>query len=139
MGNHPAVCVTWYGATAFCDYYKYRLPTEDEWQAVADYDGSYIYGCGENIDVTVANYNKENPLELSAMPHTTPVGYYGGFGYGFSDVAGNVTEWTSSPKDDSHIAKGGCWGNWGSSCTVEASFTYKPSTANAYIGFRVCR
>ena len=139
MGDHPVVCVTWYGAMAFCEYFGYRLPTEDEWQVAADYDGSYTYGCGEDIDKTKANYGKLNPLELSAMPYTTPVGYYDSFGYGFYDMAGNVTEWTSSPKDDSRIAKGGCWGNWGSSCTVETNFIYNPNTANAYIGFRVCR
>jgi Sulfatase-modifying factor enzyme 1 len=35
MSNHPVVMVSWHGATAFSDYYGYRLPTEWEWQAVA--------------------------------------------------------------------------------------------------------
>ena len=42
--------VTWYGATAICNYYGYRLPTELEWQAVADYEGEFNYGCGIDID-----------------------------------------------------------------------------------------
>ncbi len=55
MSTHPVVAVNWYGATAFCDYYGFRLPTEWEWQAVADYDGSYTYGCGTTIDQSKAN------------------------------------------------------------------------------------
>jgi len=139
MGNHPVVCVGWHGATAFCEYYGYRLPTEDEWQAVADYDGTYIYGCGDSIDFSIANYGKANPLGLSSLPLTSPVGYYDGFGYGLCDLAGNVTEWTSSASDHSYIARGGSWANFGSYCTVDATFTYSPDSANAYIGFRVCR
>ncbi len=46
--NHPVSYVSWYGATAFCEYYGYRLPTLWEWQAVADYDGSYSYPCGND-------------------------------------------------------------------------------------------
>lgn len=101
MVNHPVVEVSWFGAKAFCDYYGYRLPTEWEWHAVADYDGSYIYGCGTTIDPTKANYygnnvGYANPLELESYPYTAPVGYYPAYGYGMCDMAGNVWEWTSS-------------------------------------------
>lgn len=70
MANHPVVMVSWYGATAFADYYGWRLPTEWEWQAVADYDGSYTYGCGTTIDQSKANYfdsynDYANPLGLT--------------------------------------------------------------------------
>jgi formylglycine-generating enzyme len=48
--DHPVTYVSWYGATAFCNYYGYRLPTQWEWAAVADYDGSFTYGCGLSIN-----------------------------------------------------------------------------------------
>jgi N-acetylneuraminic acid mutarotase len=101
--DHPVVLVSWYGAKAFCDYYGYRLPTEWEWQAVADYDGSYTYGCGTTIGRGMANYfdgvtwGYANPLSLGTFPYTSPVDYYRSYGYGLNDMAGNVMEWTSSP------------------------------------------
>ncbi|GAG83058.1 unnamed protein product, partial [marine sediment metagenome] len=115
MGNHPVVEVPWYGATAFCDYYGYRLPTEWEWEAVADYDGSYGYGCGTTIDHSKANYDDDNPLNLSGRPYTSPVDYYSSFGYGMNDMAGNVWEWTSScynagcDSGEKRVARGGGW------------------------------
>ena len=65
MANHPVVKVSWYGATAFCNYYGYRLPTEWEWQAVAGFGRSYAYGCGTSINQSKANYydsDYANPL-----------------------------------------------------------------------------
>ena len=101
MSNHPVVEVTWYGATAFCKYYTYRLPTELEWRAVADYDGSYTYACGTTIDCNKANYypldgDYCNPLGLTSVPYTSPVGYYPSYGHGLNDMAGNVGELTDS-------------------------------------------
>ncbi len=106
--NHPVTYVSWYGAAAFCNYYGYRLPTEWEWQAVADYDGSYIYGCGTSIDNSMANYY------CSTHPNgTTEVGAFGAYGYGLCDMAGNVWEWTSSTcgGPGCRIDRGGCWSN----------------------------
>ncbi len=40
---HPVTYVSWYGSTAFCNYYGYRLPTEWEWQAVADHNEADPY------------------------------------------------------------------------------------------------
>jgi len=138
MSNHPVVLVSWYGATAFCNYYGYRLPTEWEWQAVADYDGTFTYGCGTTIDQSKANYNGDNPLGLSS-PYTSPVNHYPSYGYGMNDMAGNVWEWTSSlwdPASIYRVIRGGCWANYGSICTV-SNRTY--SGPDIIIGFRVCR
>jgi len=145
MANHPVVLVSWYGATAFCNYYGYRLPTEWEWQAVADYDGSYIYGCGTTIDQSKANYDWDNPLGLTSPPYTSPVDHYSSYGYGMNDMAANVWEWTSScyyaDCDRSYrVLRGGSWANSDHYCTVSYRHSYgSPNYSDNDLGFRVCR
>jgi len=132
--QHPVTYVSWYGAQAFCDYYGYQLPTIDEWRAVADYDGSYLYGCGTTIDSTIANYRP------SDHPHgTTPVGAFGKYGYGLADLAGNVIEWTSSdyPEYRPHKAfLGGTWYYGEYLCSLEWVNGASPDTCHALYGFR---
>lgn len=145
MSDHPVIEVSWYGATAFCNYYGFRLPTEWEWQAVADFDGSFIYGCGTTIDQSNANYwddGYSNPLGLSSYPYTSPVDYYSSYGYGMNDMAGNVWEWTSSLWDPVYsycVLRGGGWYDYGYDCTVSYRNSYYPNHLLAALGFRVCR
>ncbi len=133
--NHPVTYVSWYGATAFAAYYGWRLPTEWEWQAVADYDGSYAYGCGTSINNSIANYLN------STHPHgTTPVGQYGTFGYGVADMAGNVWEWTNSIYSGSYrVLRGGSWVSSGYNCAVSGRGSNNPYDMSYFNGFRVCR
>ncbi|MBN2018741.1 MAG: formylglycine-generating enzyme family protein [Sedimentisphaerales bacterium] len=140
MDNHPIVDVSWYGAKAFCDYYGYRLPTEWEWQAVADYHGSYTYGCGTTIDSSKANYDSNNPINLSDYPYTTPVDYYPFYGYGMNDISGNAWEWTSSIKSDGkYVLRGGSFLSSDNYCQVSMKVFNTPTTCNFDKGFRVCR
>ncbi len=140
MSNHPVVEVSWYGAMAFASYYGWRLPTEWEWQAVADYDGSYTYGCGTSIDHSKANYDDTNPLGLSSFPYTSPVGHYPAYGYGINDMAGNVWEWTWLIYMGSHrVVRGGSWGDHDTSCTVSYGNYRHPDGTHCSLGFRVCR
>jgi len=134
FGNHPVTYVSWYGAMAFANYYGYYLPAEDQWQAVADYDGTYIYGCGQTIDPGIANYRpSEHP------DGTMPVGSFGIYGYGMSDMAGNVWEWTSSSLGGNRVFRGGSLGSVESDCAVSIRGDGIPHAAYWDIGFRVCR
>jgi formylglycine-generating enzyme required for sulfatase activity len=147
MSDHPVVEVSWYGAAAFCNYYGVKLPTEWQWQAVADHttDDPYTYGCGNLIDFSRANYYDSgyaNPLKLSDYPYTGPVGYYILAGYGIYDMAGNVWEWTSSlysPAFSYRMIRGGGWDDFSSYCQVSNSDSFYPHETEDYIGFRVCR
>ncbi len=142
MVNHPVVEVSWYGANAFCDYYGFRLPTEWEWQAVADYDGTYNYGCGISIDHKEANYDNDNPLALSSRPHTTPANQYSSHGYGMYDMAGNVAEWTDSlhaSLENRYIHRGGSWFSSSNHCRASFQDWNPIHETSPAIGFRVCR
>jgi formylglycine-generating enzyme required for sulfatase activity len=135
--DHPVTFVSWYGATAFASYYGWRLPTEWEWQAVADYNGSFIYGCGTTINNNMANY-----LGSIHPDGTTVVGVFGTYGYGMCDMAGNVWEWTSSlwdPESDLRILRGGGWFNDSNTCKIVSRDYYNPYDAGNGHGFRVCR
>jgi formylglycine-generating enzyme required for sulfatase activity len=132
--NHPVTYVSWYGATAFCSYYGYRLPTEWEWQAVADYDGSYTYGCGTSINNSIANYlGSNNPNG------TTIVGAFGTYGYGMCDMAGNVFEWTNSWFEDNsrRVFRGGDWRISATYCKTTFRNYNLPSERGYYLGFRL--
>ncbi len=131
--HHPVSHVTWDGAAAFADSYDWRLPTEWEWQAVADYDGSYEWGCGPVIHNGMANYRGSyHPVG------TITVGTLGTYGYGLCDMAGNVDEWTSSERlPGIYFARDGNWQYLSSQCCVyERSYSVQ-SFSNCGLGFRV--
>lgn len=141
MSNHPVTSVTWYGAKAFCSYYGYSLPTESQWEAIADYEGNH-YACGDIINSTLANYNLNNPLGLTYQPYTTPVNFYPSYGYGVNDMAGNVWEWTDTVLEsnpDSRVTKGGGWAGDYYFCSIAGSKSITASCCGEALGFRVCR
>ncbi len=135
--DHPVTYVCWYGAVAFCNYYGWRLPTEWEWQAVADYRGSFLFATGTTISNSMANY-----AGTAHLDGTTPVGLYGVYGHGVADMAGNVWEWTSSvPYGDEtyRVARGGAWNLSYLYSQVGNGYSYMPDNMISNVGFRVCR
>lgn len=107
---------------------------------MADYDGSYTYGCGTTINNTKANYNQNNPLNLSSYPHTSPVDHYSSYGYGMNDMAGNVWEWTETVFYNGHrIMRGGAYDGADYFCTVSMWHDTPPDATGDDTEFRVCR
>jgi len=94
----PVVGVCWFEVRAYCNWLaatshvEFRLPTEAEWEAAARGMEGRLFAHGTEYDPL-----KANVLE-TRWRRTTPIGVFqeNGSPQGFSDLTGNVWEWTSS-------------------------------------------
>jgi len=163
--------------TWVCDFTKngYHLPTEAQWERAAAWapttvlGGSYHYrygngsdtiGCGSANCATGPNYPDDacNPLGLTSIPYTTPVGYYPNAASpaGCYDMAGNVHErcndwWrreysatpvtdpTGPPPATQRIRRGGHWGASATYCRSAFRDATTPALSYESDGFRLAR
>jgi formylglycine-generating enzyme len=94
--EHPATCLSWHDAMAFCAWAGVRLPSEAEWEKAARGTDGRIWPWGnQQPSKDLCNCNFSFNMNVN---DTTPVGIYpqGASPYGALDMAGNVWEWTSS-------------------------------------------
>lgn len=149
--DYPVTYVSWEGATAFCEHYFLRLPTEAEWEYAATGPGRYAYPHSQTY----------NPLDYCSLdnpgdgePPLKPVGSFPANGYGLYDMAGNAAEWCSdyygedyyavSPDKNpagpnrgiSRVIRGGSWGDGRSGLRCRARTGEMPEVLDSRVGFR---
>ncbi|MFK7857677.1 MAG: SUMF1/EgtB/PvdO family nonheme iron enzyme [Granulosicoccus sp.] len=100
--NQPAVHLSRADAQGYCQSMGRRLPTEAEWEYVARGIERYKYPWGDTWDASKLNWggNMEDMLPANSFPANER---------GYFDLAGSVTEWTStdSIEVNTGILKGG--------------------------------
>jgi sulfatase modifying factor 1 len=179
-GDYPVVGITWEQANAFCnwrtkkknDYLlgrknrtqvpEFRLPTEAEWEYAARGGlefATYPWGTGSttsdrgcflaNFKPVRGNYSVDGAL------YTVEAKSFNANDYGLYNMAGNVSEWTSTAynsssyymgstmnpnvedrKNKRKIVRGGSWKDVAYFLEVSSRDYEYADTARSYIGFR---
>jgi len=100
--DHPVTHISWNDAVNYARWAKKRLPTEIEWEYAArsgQVENWYPWGQESQVmGQHMANVWQGNQyLEQGAdgFEYTSPVGNFSANEWGFSDMAGNVWEWTA--------------------------------------------
>ena len=131
--NFPAVFVDWFDAYAYAKWKGRRLPTEQEWEKAARGAVGQRYPWGPDDQGGAANVYRSDPKHKWAMPGSYPEDRSP---YGVLDMAGNVSEWTSSVDQSGNpIVRGGNFGNYNADVTRRVT-NQRSLTLSDRIGFR---
>jgi formylglycine-generating enzyme required for sulfatase activity len=156
--NYPVVLVTWDEALAYTRWlsqqtgYRYRLPSEAEWEYAASGGTTSLYWWGADIGKNHV-YCYDCTQELRPR-QPIQIGQFKPNQFGLYDTAGNVMEWVQdcyhpsydgAPTDGSawesgncsmRVARGGAYSSASSSLRIRKRDRYQEDQRFENIGFR---
>ena len=129
--RQPVIEVSYYEAIAYCEWmnavslkeikapngYAFRLPSREEWEAIARCGKERLYPWGNEWPPKYGNFGNQEvfpgiwDLEgySDEFPVTCPVEKSGKNEWNIYGVAGNVWEWTSGLQNEKRAVLGGAW------------------------------
>lgn len=159
--NHPVIKVSWNDALEYTQWlsaqtgFKYRLPTEAEWEyaARAGTITSFWWGRSKGKNNAqcfdcASDFNPNKPTKIGSFKPNS---------FGLYDILGNVFEWThdcyhnnykNAPNDGSsweggdcsvRVARGGAYASPASSMRAENREKFKSDRGRDHIGIRLVR
>lgn len=165
--DHPAVCISWDDAGAYCEWLSeatgwcYRLPSEAEWEHAARANTLTPFWWGSTINTSLANYDGSlyagAGSEGEYRETTVPVDRFDANPWGLYQVHGNVWEWCEDVWHDTYVGcptDGSAWidgatgkrvmrgGSWEDAPGyLRSAYRYGVSAdlRTSLIGFRVVR
>ncbi len=159
----PVERVTFYDVEHFLDaantssrVFRYRLPTEAEWEYGCRAATTTPFATGESLTPDQANYNGQWPYRGSPGKNrgaTASVGAYPPNAWGLYDMHGNVWEWTADwygaypdgvstdpvgpAAGTKRVIRGGSWYFDANSARCGLRYTHAPGDRGFSLGFRV--
>ncbi len=159
--NHPVIQVSWNDALQYTQWlslqtgFKYRLPSESEWEYAARAGTSTSYWWGSDKGINNAqcfdcggDLNPNKPAKIGSFKANN---------FGLYDILGNVFEWThdcyhnnyiNAPTDGSswdggdcsvRVARGGAYASPASSMRASNREKFKSNQGRDHIGIRLAR
>jgi len=138
-GKKPKTKVSWFKAKELCERRNKRLCSEEEWEKSCKGPKGLRFPYGNTFDPSACNTEDGDGNDR-------PISSPGAFrrcrsAFGVFDLAGNVSEWTSSAFQAGaayRTQKGGASDrpDWDTRCATRGN--KKPNTKDDHLGFRCC-